>query len=341
MIEKRITILITGIGAPLAQSITKAALTSKRQYRIITTDLFEYDTGVFPQLPFATLPRFDSPEYENALNKLIKDEHVDLVFLGSEKEMICISKIKEKIEKESKAKIAISSKNSLTIGMDKLLSVELLRDHGIAYPKTISLNDELDNIRKFINNLSYPFIVKGQRAGSPNIVEDEMDLLYYKEKYSDGILQEFLGKPNDYEYTVGAFCTQEHGVIDTFCMKRILKYGLTWRGWYEKNTEIDRTVRMALKALAPTGSVNVQLRYHNGSPVIHEFNVRCSSTTVFRALSGWNEIDMAVDYFLYKKKPSTPIITPGVAVRFFSENWIARNEETSQDILLSGEGVPL
>ncbi len=150
MIEKRITILITGIGAPLAQSITKAALTSKRQYRIITTDLFEYDTGVFPQLPFATLPRFDSPEYENALNKLIKDEHVDLVFLGSEKEMICISKIKEKIEKESKAKIAISSKNSLTIGMDKPLSVELLRDHGIAYPKTISLNDELDNIRKFI-----------------------------------------------------------------------------------------------------------------------------------------------------------------------------------------------
>jgi len=79
----------------------------------------------------------------------------------------------------------------------------------------------------------------------------------------------------------------------------------------------------AVEALKPCGSVNVQLRYNKAEPVIHEFNVRCSSTTVFRALSGWNEIDMAVDYFVYKKKPQVPTkIHPGVAVRFFQETWI-------------------
>ena len=51
MIGNQITIAVTGVGAPLGQSIVRAALASKREYRIVALDINDEDAAIFPNLP--------------------------------------------------------------------------------------------------------------------------------------------------------------------------------------------------------------------------------------------------------------------------------------------------
>ncbi|MGD8758748.1 MAG: ATP-grasp domain-containing protein [Anaerolineales bacterium] len=327
MSQDRISILVTGIAAPLAQSIVRAALASERSYRVIAADLGEEDAAIFPQIEYIRTTHIREPQYRANMQRLLVKHGVDLVFLGAEREMLGLLPFYRDIEKETGARFALSGERALRIGMDKLLTSDLLREAGLPYPKTMPLGSSWEDVLAFVGEIGYPCVVKGRRAGEPFIVRNQEDLSYHFRNYEDAVLQEFLGEEDAQEYTVGLFYTPEHGLLDTYCMARLLRYGLTWRGWYEKVPEIEEICKRAVEALKPIGSCNAQLRYHRGVPVIHEFNVRCSSTTVFRALSGWNEIDMAVDYLLLGKKPEAPTIRPGRAVRYFSETWIP-NEST-------------
>ena len=322
MNRRQITIAVTGVGSALGQSIVRAALASPRLHRVIGLDLTEENRSIFPDLPYRKSTHIRSPQYQVDLEKILIGDEVDLVFLGSEQEMLGMAPFREQIEKRTGAKIALSDERALTIGMDKLLTAEFLREAGLPYPKTIALHSDWKEIKEFVTQIGYPCIVKARRSGQPFIIRDKEDLAYHFHRYENGILQEFLGEEGTWEYTVGLFYTKEDGVVDTYCMVRLLRYGLTWRGKYEKNDEVEMMCRRAAESLKPLGSINAQLRYHHGTPVIHELNMRCSSTTVFRALSGWNEIDMAVDYFIHRRKPEIPKIRPGSAVRYFHEVWV-------------------
>lgn len=324
MNTKQVTIAITGIGAPLGQSIARAALASKRKYNIIVADITDEDAAIFPDLKYWRSVHISSPLYEAAMINFLRENRVSLIFLGSEREMLGVIDIRKEVESESGANFALSDKHALSIGMDKLLTVDLLREAGLPYPRTRKLGGDWQSIDNFVREVGYPCIVKGRRAGQPFIVRCEDDLKYHFRNYKDGIIQEFLGDENSTEYTVGLFYAPEYGVNDAYCMERVLRYGLTWRGWYRKKPDIEDVCRRAVDLLKPSGSVNIQLRYHRGKPTIHEFNVRCSSSTVFRALSGWNEIDMAVDYFVHQQKPRLPAkVQPGMGIRFFHETWIS------------------
>lgn len=319
----QITIAVTGIGAPLGQSMIRAALLSQRHYRVIGMDVHSEEQAIFPEIEYCQAVHINSDDYCLSMVESLRTNSVDLLLLGSEREMLGILPIKKQIQQETNCRIAISEEAALRTGMDKLSTVELLRSTGLPYPRTYSLSEDWNTVRSYGEEIGYPCIAKGRRAGVPIIVRNEDDLSYCFRNCEDYIIQEFLGDAESQEYTVGLFYAPEYGVTDTFCMKRLLKYGLTWRGGYAPHPEIEEMASKAVAALSPKGSVNVQLREHNGTPVIHEFNVRCSSTTVFRAMAGWNEIDMAVDYFVYNRKPDKPQeIRAGTGIRFFQETWI-------------------
>lgn len=318
----QVTIAVTGVGSALGQSIVRAALASKCRYRVIGMDVTDEDRAIFPTLHYRKSTHIRSPQYQADLEKILIEDQVDLVFLGSEEEMMGVSCFCAQIEKRTGVRFALSEERALRIGMDKLLTSEFLREAGLPYPRTKALQGDWKEINEFVKQIGYPCIVKARRSGQPLIVRNDEDLAYHFHRYGNGVLQEFLGEEGTQEYTVGLFYTKEYGVIDTYCMARLLRYGLTWRGRYEKNNEVEEMCRRAVESLEPCGSINAQLRFHHGLPVIHELNMRCSSTTVFRALSGWNEIDMAADYFIHQRKPKVPEVRPGFAIRYFQETWL-------------------
>lgn len=318
-----LNIAITGIGAPLGQSIARAAMQSKNNYRLFLSDIHDDEKHLFPDAVYTKLDHINAPEYKEHLIAYLNKNKIDLMFWGSEREMIAMCDSIEQLQSETGCRFAISSGKALELGTDKLNTVNLLKQNALPFPDTILLNSSEVTISAFILNNGFPLLLKGKRAGAPFIVKNREQLALFQNYLEDYVIQEFLGDESSQEYTVGVFYTPENGVIDMFCMERQLKYGLTWRGKRIKNPEIEDICTKAITALNPKGSVNVQLRYHKGKPVIHEFNVRCSSTTVFRAMAGWNEVDMAVDYFVKGRLPVPPEnIQNGYALRFFEEKWI-------------------
>lgn len=317
------TIAVTGVGDAIGQSILRAAAASNRAYRLVAMDIDPDAAALFPNMTFVVSPHVDDPAYAHCLIEVLKREQVDLLFWGSEREMRGALPHRDYIETATGCRIAVSSAESLAIGMDKLETVRFLKQYGFPFARTICLDQPWEQVQAFAIEIDFPCIIKGRFAGRPEIIRDIEELAYFHRRYEGGVLQEFLGDESSQEYTVGVFYSPEYGVTDTYCMTRKLKHKLTWRGDYRPNSEVEAMCRAAVTALNPCGSINVQLRYHQGRPVIHEFNMRCSSTTVFRALSGWNEVDMAVDYFCLNKRPVAGQVTPGRALRFFQECWVS------------------
>ena len=318
-----INIAVGGIGAPLGQSILRAALNSERKYKLFCCDLDQRSSRIFPGVEFTKLEAFSSDSYEDVLSRFLTDNRISLFFSGSEAEMLFLAGDRQRrIERATGARFALSSLDSLHVGTDKLKTVELLEKIGMPHPRTIILDDDLQTIEAFCDEVGFPVVVKGKRSGSPIVAKNMEDIVYLSRNYENGIIQEFLGDENSNEFTVGVFNDPSSNFIETFCMRRELKYGLTWRGTYEKNEKIENYAKRAVKELGGVGSINVQFREHEDDFFIHEFNVRCSSTTVFRSLAGWNEIDMAVDVFLHGVRPSNKELNYfGEAVRYFEESW--------------------
>lgn len=318
-----ITIAVSGVGAPLGQSITRACKISKRNYRVLISDLFDEASAVFPSLEFVKGVHFRSAEYLDKLIDMLNQYNVNLYYPGSEGEMVFLAQNKAKLAERTNCKLPISNLESLSIGMDKYLLTMLLRENSLPFAKTILLSEEWDKLQRFVEETGFPLVVKSRRSGPPFVVKNLEQLRYHYNGYDNAILQEYLGQENDVEITSGIFYTPEYGTHSIFTMERDLKYGLTWRGRYLQNPVIDALAEKVVTHLSSSGSINLQMKIHQGEPIIFEANMRCSSTTSFRAQCGWNEIDFAVDYFLFGRPPSPveTLDTSGIAVRYFDEVW--------------------
>jgi carbamoyl-phosphate synthase large subunit len=323
--NKEVRIGVTGLGAPLGQSITQACQLSKRNYQIFGFDINLEAAGIFEDVTFIQSPCYTDPDYLNKFSNLLKQYKLDLLFFGSEKEILNASQHLTDWRDLSECKIAVGPYEPYEIGTDKYNTAKFLENNNFPFAHTILLNESsLEQLQDFVTQVPFPLIVKGKRSGPIYLAEDWDDILYFRRKYKNSILQEFLGdSQNAQEITIGAFYTPEYKLTDLIIFERELKYGLSWRCKRIRNTHISNQVSEVLEVLQPTGSINIQMRHHKENFVIHELNMRCSSTTAFRALCGWNEIDMAVDYFVLGQQPKIPQdLEEGRGVRFFTQKWL-------------------
>ena len=71
--------------------------------------------------------------------------------------------------------------------------------------------------------------------------------------------------------------------------------------------------------LKPLGPTNFQYRVENDTAYLLEINPRVSSSTSLRTAFGYNEAEMAIDFFVEKHTEVNPIIKRGTAVRYISD----------------------
>lgn len=133
------------------------------------------------------------------------------------------------------------------------------------------------------------------------------------------IHQEYIDGP---EYTAGAIYFG--GEAATIVMRRDLRDGNTCRAYVEEFPELNAKVREWTLALKPHGPCNFQFRVDkNGEPRCFEINARFSGTTPFRALAGFNEVEMCVDYLLHGRPIKQPVIKPMTILRYWNEMAVA------------------
>lgn len=325
-----VKLLITGAGALLGQGMIRslrphAPLPNSKPdpFEIVAVDPSPLSAGLYWCDRSYTVPMAASPDYLDAMERLLEKERPDAVLLGTDVELAIFAEHRERLEAAYRTHIVVSSPEVIEIADDKWLTASFLRDHGLAFPDSCLAGDE----EALLARVGFPLVVKprrGARSFGVSVVHDQAALERAVSEGTDVVIQECVGG-DDAEYTAGVLCFDgrcEASIV----MRRDLKDGNTYRAFVEPYPELNAYVRAVADVLKPHGPANFQFRIGEDGPKIFEINARYSGTTPLRARVGFNEVEMVLHRLLEGETIRQPVVEPAVILRHWSETVIGREQ---------------
>lgn len=304
MNHNKITVVITGGGGGVGQSIIKAL--KNTNCRLVGLDASPLACGLYTCDKAYLVPLANDPAYIKTILKICQKEKVQILFPGLDLELLTLAQNSQKFQAIGTT-VIVSQPKVIQLCDDKLLTAKFLLENNILAPKTGKLNDFLSRKLK----LDFPIVVKQKNNGSRSLNvftvknRPELDNLLGRPNFNPDhfVAQEYISGD---EYTCGAvnLTGKCQGII---IMRRTLRNGDTYTCFSVKNPVIEKTVLETMNLLKPFGACNVQLRLRSGQPYIFEINPRCSGTTAARAICGFNEPKMIIEYLVNKIKPKFKI----------------------------------
>lgn len=326
--KKKISVAVSGVGGGVGQSIIKAL--SSSDVTLIGMDGESFATGLYAVSKGYLIPYANDPKFLDEVLRICFKEKCRFFFPGLDIELPILSKNIDKF-KQIGTNVIVSEPNVIDICDDKLLTHKFLLKNKIPTPITVSLTDFLSGKISF----DFPVILKpkkgGARSRDVSLIRNKLDLdrILSNQPLDNYVVQEYI---DGLEYTCGTV-TMDNQYFGTIIMRRILRDGDTYKCFVEKNKTIEKIVAKTINALRPFGACNVQLRLKDNVPFIFEINARCSGTTAARAMAGFNEPRMILDYLLYKKKMNYKIREMSF-LRYWNEFSVDQNK--IQDVLEDG-----
>lgn len=279
------TILITGIGGDIAQSVAAIIRDDRPDLHLIGVDMNTQHGGHLFVDDFILIPASDSPEYIEKIKDILQSESVDSMIPMTEPELSVLSNHVSEFETTN---FIYAGEKVISVGIDKLLTIDTLKYIGLPVPWTVTALGNLP--------VEFPCICKSRfGSGSRNIfvVEDIKEAEYLAAKYPESIFQEML-EPADKEITCAVY-RRKDGKVSSLLMLRRLTGGFT--GW-AKIIEDGATFQMCediAVGLDLYGSMNIQLRLTKQGPRVFEINPRFSSTVLMRHILGFSDVLWSLD----------------------------------------------
>lgn len=195
-------ILVTGAGGPAGANFIKSLRMAPEHFHITGTDTNHLHLELANSDVKRLLPRSDSPDYIEELNKIIKKDRIDLVHPQTDVEVAVISERREDVN----ARVFLPKKETVRICQDKMLSIKTLEKKGVPVARSFSINNAedlkkaLESLLKLYPDKAWLRAIKGAggRASLP-IKEADPGLMWidYWKKYrglgwGDFMLAEFL-----------------------------------------------------------------------------------------------------------------------------------------------------
>lgn len=309
-------ILVTGAGALLGQGVLRSLRESSLGAYVVAVDPSPLSAGLYWADEAHLIPMARDPSYLPRLVELIRKVRPDAVLLGTDVELETFAVHREAVERETGAKIIVSSPDVVRIADDKYETFRFLKDRGFPHPRSALPGEE----RALVEELGFPLIVKprvGARSVGVHVVRDHDELARAIASVERPVIQEHLADA-DHEYTAGALYFD--GEVDaTIVMRRDLRDGNTYRAYVEPFEDLNAQVRALAAALEPYGPANFQFRVVNGEARVFEINARFSGTTPFRMRAGFNEVERTLRRVLLGEKLPPPSIKPAIILRYFTE----------------------
>jgi carbamoyl-phosphate synthase large subunit len=327
MPRKSKTVLVTGAGSGVGQSILKALQHSR--YSAVAADCDSLAAGLYAASKAYLIPRANSPAFLPRIIEICDREACSLIFCGVEPELPVLALAAQKLRSLGIITV-VSEPEVIELCDDKLSTARFLCEHGFASPDTLPLAGH-DSSR-----LSLPVILKPRKGGARSqgvfLVTTEEDLRYHRATLglNDYIVQEYVSGE---EYTCGTI-TFDHHCYGVIAMRRVLRNGDTYKAFVVDDPRIREYVKKIAEVLNPFGPCNFQLRIKNGQPCVFDINSRCSGTTACRALAGFNEALMCADYLLEGKRPEFQI-KPLSVLRYWKE--IVVNDDMMASLQANGK----
>ena len=304
-------ILVTGAGALLGQGILRCLKFSEKDYYIVSADPDVHSTGHALADKSYIIPFANKGSYLDEVKKIIKEEKIELILIGTDVELPVFVENYKVIEKECNCKIVISPKRVIEIANDKWLTAEFLKKNNYPYPKS-ALTSDKEEVKRLVQETDFPFIAKpvnGARSKGLMTINNIEDLDYVLSYPNNLVVQEKISEDKG-EYTTG--CIVVNGKCEAVVsMVRDLRDGNTWRAYRNETVLYDTIIAEIAEKLGVEGPVNFQYRIKNNKPIVFEINGRFSGTTPLRYIFGFNEVEALVEYYLNEKPIQKPELKEG------------------------------
>jgi len=315
-----LTVLITGCGGAAGQGIVKALRIGSNDLRLIGADADPYagffylkDTGLSKA---ACLPFGDRSNYISEVTKLCRKEDVDVVFPGSDKELMKLATHREDLE-ELGTKVIVSTIESITTCRDKWLTYGRFKK---AVPMVRSALPK-EGIGKALGFTGLPAVVKPRIGwGSKQVykVQNTSQTKAILKGISNPIIQTWL---DGEEYTVDCFVNKMRKLVCVVPRRRIkIFHGLSFEGVTVRDPHL---VNLGIKIAAEIpiyGPFNFQAKIVDGKPLIFEINPRFSGSGILTVHAGANIPLLAVREAYGLKIPTDVKFNVGIGFsRVFDE----------------------
>lgn len=320
-------ILVTGAGALLGQGILRLLQLSNFPKKIFTADPDAKSTGHWLGDHAITIPKVTSESYIDAIRAIVDSYKIDAILVGTDVELLILSKCKDEFFEKYGCKIVVSSHEVVEIANDKFRTAAFLEKNGFPFPFSVMANNK-QKLLQIEEKLGFPLFAKpidGARSKGIKKIKNHEELMEIYHPESNLVVQQFLSEEEG-EFTSG--CTVVNGkCVAVVTLKRDLRDGNTYRAYRDnQSSKYDHFIIPIAEKLNPDGPVNFQFRIYNGKPIIFEINGRFSGTTPIRQFFGFNEVEAVLKYYLYGEEIPTPTLRNGLVLRVWSDIFIDENQ---------------
>jgi carbamoyl-phosphate synthase large subunit len=331
-----IKVMIAGIGgASLGTEIFKSLCLAGR-YEIYGCDISPAAYGLYDQ-GFVQTYRVDRENYVPEVLDVCQRNGVKWLIPGGEQPntlLVAATKL------FADANICVVANDAAIVDLfsDKKATFNELQKHGIPIPKTV----ELRNVDDLVV-VGLPCIVKPATGtgGSTSVffaVTNEEALIYadyIRRNGSVPIAQEYVSDEEG-EFTIGVLSLPDRRLVGSIALRRVLdaKLSVLYRGrggvissgysqgYIDQYPDLCRQAERIADLINSRGPVNIQGRVRNGIFMPFEINPRFSASTYLRALAGFNEIDILLQYLSFSEVPTLKPITPGWYLRSLTQTFV-------------------
>lgn len=341
--EKEITVLITGAGAPGAPSIIQSLRIIDRKIKIIGVDMDKNAVG-FTMIDEHHL--ICPANYKNFINnvlKIAKKEKVDVIIPLVTRELLKFSENIKLFEKEN-IKVSVSELSGLKIANNKHLLMRHCKKNNIPTPN-FKLVKNYNAFKKAVLELEYPKnnvcfkppVSNGMR-GFRTLTEsiDRLDILMnHKPNNALTTLEEItsiLKNANPFpellvmeylpgqEYSVDVLADNGKCIIVVPRSRDKLKMGISFVGTTIEDKEIIKYSKKIVETLKLNGNIGLQFkRDKNGIPKIIESNPRVQGTMILATAANANLVYGAVQLALKEKIKPFKIAWNTKMIRYWKE----------------------
>lgn len=149
---------------------------------------------------------------------------------------------------------------------------------------------------------------------------EELTAALLRIRTEDFILQPYVGD-DEAEFTAAAFGFGDGTSTPAIVFRRRLSpTGSTVAAVVTSVPVIEELIAALSRAFQPIGPTNYQFRQDGSVYRLLEVNPRLSSSSSLRTLFGFNEVAMAVDFYVHARRPPTPTIRRGRAWRYLADH---------------------
>jgi carbamoyl-phosphate synthase large subunit len=278
-----------GVGEGLCKSVMQLDL-----FDIFTCNSSENSLFVFDNENNSFLVPYAAKEnYCEVILAICLNNGIKIIVPGSEQELVVL--VKNRIFFENHSIIIFANTESIINTFDNKWDTFIkLKSLSINTPDTtLDIND-----KSFFERNSYPLVLKpifGNASKNVFIINSYIELecitTYLNHKKIDFVIQEHIGSSNE-EFTISVLSDFNGEYLGSIVLKRVLAAGFSQFVECEEYNELDIIAQNIASKIGSCGPLNIQCRIKNNELYVFEINPRFSGTSPFRAMLGFNELEI-------------------------------------------------